>query len=1406
MDVTVAFDLDLTLALAQAGVIGNAVELTSLRLHEVDGGSVVDSEVPFQFDPAADFDPVARARGELLIFLASETVPGVNRSFYLYFELEGVGLTAPPVNPLVRANWTSSDEGRMAARMETDASIWYYQLDTGALSSLLDGGGNDWIAFSTAAGSAGEFRGIPNLVHPEGIFSPRFEGVETLALREGPLRSQLVSESADGLWRIRWDFFSDRATATVLAAPRSYWFLYEGVPGGAIDDGADFFLLPDGTVQPLTKKFSGDLVDEEWVAFGDPAVDRGLIVVNHVDDQSPDSYRTMNREMTVFGFGRSGLTPSITGINRSFSVALIEGSSAPTLAAAARAIADPPAVQVGTGETAEADLDPPLIADLQMVNSGPATMEVAFSTDEPAQATASLTSAASTGPVSGASSFALDHRIAIGGLACETSYVGTLTVSDGSGNSNSVSLPPTETGACMYPVEVSVVGSGSVVRVPDQSVYAVGSEVLLSAVPGPGAEFEGWSGDVVSSESAITVTVPDSPVDLTATFSNPPSPTVGFVSDDFDAPVLGEQWQVVDPKNDASVMLAGSGTGQATLSLSVPTGAGHDAWNQLNAPHVVQAVADVDFELELGMGALPSSRYQMQGVVVKQDDDDWLRFDVYHDGSGLRVFAAVTTAGKSASRVNRLVSADAARFLRVSRMGDSWSFSHSGDGLTWTTAVSFDHELVVSSAGVFAGNAGLNPAHSAVFDYVFDVANPVDPEDGTSVASFPVEVSVVGSGSVVRVPDQSVYAVGSEVLLSAVPGPGAEFEGWSGDVVSSESAITVTVPDSPVDLTATFSNPPSPTVGFVSDDFDAPVLGEQWQVVDPKNDASVMLAGSGTGQATLSLSVPTGAGHDAWNQLNAPHVVQAVADVDFELELGMGALPSSRYQMQGVVVKQDDDDWLRFDVYHDGSGLRVFAAVTTAGKSASRVNRLVSADAARFLRVSRMGDSWSFSHSGDGLTWTTAVSFDHELVVSSAGVFAGNAGLNPAHSAVFDYVFDVANPVDPEDGTSVASFPVEVSVVGSGSVVRVPDQSVYAVGSEVLLSAVPGPGAEFEGWSGDVVSSESAITVTVPDSPVDLTATFSTPTAAASIDVWYGDRQVFGEHGVSQRWVNVLGNAFHSQGILSLGYRVNDGPPVPLSIGPDQRRLQRPGDFNIELDPATLVLGENHVEITLVGLGGDIATRDLTLVWQPTAVGLPIEVRWDEPLGVGSPAQAVDGRWVASEGQVRTGEVGYDRTLVVGDLSLQDYEVEATVTIEGVGPGAGAPLSGDPLVGFGLRWQGHSAMDGSQPRWGFWPTGAFAWYTLKNGGRFDLLGNGSAPAKYRSGTIGIGETYILKARVETEVDGDRYQFKWWRSGEIEPAGWMSQIVEPDGPATGSVLLIAHHLDVRFGNVLIKPLA
>ncbi|MCB0189859.1 MAG: hypothetical protein KDE31_36555, partial [Caldilineaceae bacterium] len=85
--------------------------------------------------------------------------------------------------------------------------------------------------------------------------------------------------------------------------------------------------------------------------------------------------------------------------------------------------------------------------------------------------------------------------------------------------------------------------------------------------------------------------------------------------------------------------------------------------------------------------------------------------------------------------------------------------------------------LPVSQVGIFAGNAGRNPAHRAVVDYFFETRNRISPEDSMLNA---LNVTTVGSGTVKKTPESVNYDCDASVQLQATAANGWTFTGWSG--------------------------------------------------------------------------------------------------------------------------------------------------------------------------------------------------------------------------------------------------------------------------------------------------------------------------------------------------------------------------------------------------------------------------------------------------------------------------------------------------------------------------------------------------------------------------------------------------------------------------------------------------
>ncbi|MFK8023724.1 MAG: PKD domain-containing protein [Ilumatobacter sp.] len=335
--------LDVADLFAAIGATDPSIDPASIRVVRVDvaGGEVLDSEVVFQFDPVAG----SGTAGELLVRIDAAAA-GSTQVFDVYFDRVGGDYTSPTFGDAVVVS-AATDEQRPSTRFATPAGEWYFDPAGGGFSSLVDLDARDWIGWNTAAGSSGEFRGIPNAVFPDRFFRPGADGHTSVVVADGPLRATIETTSPDGRYLSRWDVYGDRAEMEMVQADGPYWFLYEGTPGGSFNGAKDRLWRPDGSSITVNQSFLGDLLGEEWVYFSDPFVDRSLMVAHVDNDDIDDRYFSLGGNMTVFGFGRGdNLEPRLTTPER-FVVGLLDGADFTVNSARIRGHVAPMAVGIG---------------------------------------------------------------------------------------------------------------------------------------------------------------------------------------------------------------------------------------------------------------------------------------------------------------------------------------------------------------------------------------------------------------------------------------------------------------------------------------------------------------------------------------------------------------------------------------------------------------------------------------------------------------------------------------------------------------------------------------------------------------------------------------------------------------------------------------------------------------------------------------------------------------------------------------------------------------------------------------------------------------------------------------------------------------------------------------------------
>ncbi len=519
LDQPAAVELDFTQQLAAVGDIGD-FDPTVLSVVEVDAaGELLGENIPFQFDPAKGYNPATNASGTLLVLLTGSTPAGATRYFHVYFETLGSAIDPVSVPPEVLVTDGFEDEGQASFRISTANASYFFQKQGAALSSLVDKSGSDWIGYHPSGGSAGTFRGIPN-VKPD-YFHPGAATGSSKLISAGPLRAVLRAETDNG-WAMEWQFFPRYATVTVLKMDAPYWFLYEGTPGGALDVNSDFVVRSNGAMNLAGESWTADLPGPEWLYFSDPQAGRSLFLAHDEDDDAIDSYWPQNGEMAVFGYGRNNLVRYLDRIPNTFTLGLMDTTAFNTSTDIINGVYQPLTVTLQGSEkrrTLSVENVNPLQVEVHnnMVISALFTQEqYTLDTKVIGQGSVSVTPQRATyhyGEVL--------HLIAAPAPRWVfESWGGTISSSDLEVDliiTGSTSVVATFIPQPAVTLAVEVVGKGQVARSPEGEL-AYGDMVTLWATADPCWQFTGWSGDLSGSDNPATLQVTGS-TNVKATFT-----------------------------------------------------------------------------------------------------------------------------------------------------------------------------------------------------------------------------------------------------------------------------------------------------------------------------------------------------------------------------------------------------------------------------------------------------------------------------------------------------------------------------------------------------------------------------------------------------------------------------------------------------------------------------------------------------------------------------------------------------------------------------------------------------------------------------------------------------------------------------------------------------------------------
>lgn len=332
-----------------------------------------------------------------------------------------------------------------------------------------------------------------------------------------------------------------------------------------------------------------------------------------------------------------------------------------------------------------------------------------------------------------------------------------------------------------------------------------------------------------------------------------------------------------------------------------------------------------------------------------------------------------------------------------------------------------------------------------------------------------------------------------------------------------------------------------------------------------------------------------------------------------------------------------------------------------------------------------------------------------------------------------------------------------------------------------------------------------------------------------AINIWYGKTQFFGNNGSPQRQLNILGNI--SGSVDKFSYSLNGGENHNLSIGPQKplevRRLYNLGDFATEIfqDNPNILLGSNQVIFEAVDYSQNTLLDTVLLNYSREDAKYPISIHWTEIDTLQKAIQVIDGYWKITDRGIRSDKlhIGYDRCFAVGDTTLSNYEIRTTVRVNAFYPKDSYPSFG---AGFGILtgWRGHTNNDTPglrtqilqllypedwQPYVGFTPyDGLFLVTPDDDNFSLNFSRNDYDLSYEEKVNFNTSETYSIIVQCENLNENNReYSFKIWKSDGKEPKKWnFKKVYEREHiKKNGSILFIAHHADMTYGDITINSL-
>ena len=344
----------------------------------------------------------------------------------------------------------------------------------------------------------------------------------------------------------------------------------------------------------------------------------------------------------------------------------------------------------------------------------------------------------------------------------------------------------------MWFLDTAVEGNGSVATSPSQALYHDGSAVSLAAAADPYNRFVGWAGSVTSADSLTTVTM-DEDKAVTATFAINAyqlivTATSGTVTRDPDRTLYDHGTHVILTPTPSPGYHFTGWTGDITSDT---------------APLVVTMDTTKTLQANFAINTYTLTTTASGGTVSREPD-----LALYDHGSQVTLTPvpdsgrhfAFWSGDKGGSADPLVLLMDGPKTIQAHFLLNAYPLTIAAENGRVEKTPDFTHYLHGARVMLtpwpdegyhFTQWTGDVTTDSAPLWLVVTTTNSLTAN--FDINTYTLSTGVSGQGSLGRQPDLPLYDHGTTVTLQATPATHSKFVGWTGDVVSGETFVIVTM-------------------------------------------------------------------------------------------------------------------------------------------------------------------------------------------------------------------------------------------------------------------------------------------------------------------------------------------------------------------------------------------------------------------------------------------------------------------------------------------------------------------------------------------------------------------------------------------------------------------------------------